>query len=83
MTSSEKEFMNTDPENLFRTDVTELGHFIHGMRAAYPNGENVMEHARQIEGVLENSPIATLIAYDFQIGSYISGAIANPETRMH
>lgn len=82
MTNAEKELMNTDPENLLRTDATELGRLIPGMRAAYANGQNVMEYARQTEGVLGNSPIATLIAYDLQAGSYIDGARANPEARV-
>jgi SAM-dependent methyltransferase len=82
MTNAKKEWMNTDPENLFRADVTELGRLIPGMRAAYTNGENVMEYARQTESVLGNSPIATLIAYDLQAGSYISGVRANPEARV-
>ncbi len=73
--------MNTDPENLFRADVTELGRLITGMRAAFTNGENVMEYARQTKGALGISPIATLIAYDLQAESYISGARANPEAR--
>jgi len=74
MTNAEKELMNTDPENLFRADVTELGRLIPGMRAAFTNGENVMEYARQRKDALGNSPIATLIAYDLQAESYISGA---------
>jgi SAM-dependent methyltransferase len=32
--------------------------------------------------MLGNSPIATLIAYDLQAGSYIDGARANPEARV-
>ncbi len=54
MINAKKELMNTDPENLFRADVTELGRLIPGMRAAYTNGENVMEYARQTESVLGN-----------------------------
>lgn len=82
MTNAENELMNTDSENLFGADVTELGRLMPGMRAAYTNGENVMEYARQTKGVLGNSPIATLIAYDLQAGAYISGARANPEARI-
>jgi SAM-dependent methyltransferase len=82
MTNAEKELMNTDPENLFRADVKELGRLIPGMRAAFTNGKNVMEYARQTKGALGNSPIATLIAYDLQAGAYISGARANPEARV-
>lgn len=75
--------MKIDRENLLRTDVTELGRFMLGMRAAYAQGGNAMEFARQTESTLGNSPIATLIAYDLQAGSYISGARANPEARLH
>ena len=74
--------MNTDPENLFRADVTELGRLIPGMSAAYTNVENVMEYTRQTDSVLGNSPIATLIAYDLQAGLYISGVRANTEARV-
>jgi SAM-dependent methyltransferase len=83
MINAEKELMNISPEKLIRTDVTELGRLIPGMRAAYANGENVMEYAQQTEGVLGNSPIATLIAYDLQAGAYIEGARSNPEYRAH
>ena len=82
MTNAEKELINTDSESLIRTDVTELGRLIPGMRAAFTKGENVMEYARQTKGMLGNSPIATLIAYDLQAGSYISGVRANPEDRV-
>ncbi len=82
MTNAVKELMNTDPESLFRTDVTELGRLMLGMRAAYAKGENVMEYARQTSNMLGNSPIATLIAYDLQAGSYIDGARANPAARV-
>lgn len=82
MSDAEKELMNTDPDNLLRTDVTELGRLMLGMRAAYARGENVMEYARQTTNVLANSPISTLIAYDLQAGAYIAGARANPEARI-
>lgn len=82
MSDAEKELMNTDPENLLRTDVTELGRLMLGMRAAYARGENAMEYARQTTGVLGNSSIPTLIAYDLQAGTYIAGARANPEGRV-
>lgn len=74
--------MKNDPDNQLRSDVTELGRLILGMRAAYARGENVMAYARQTAGALGNSPVATLIAYDLQVGTYIAGARANPEGRV-
>ncbi len=82
MTNAENDAMNIDFKNLSRADVTELGLLIPGMRATYTAGGNVMEYARQTAGVLGNSSIATLIAYDLQAGSYIVGARANPEDRV-
>lgn len=82
MSDAEKELMNTDPDNLLGTDVTELGRLMLGMRAAYARGENAMEYARQTASALGNSPITTLIAYDLQAGTYIAGARANPEGRV-
>lgn len=41
-----------------------------------------MEYARQYAGVLGNSPVSTLIAYDLQAGTYIAGAKANPAARL-
>ena len=79
---AEKELMNTDSDNLLRTDLTELGRLMDGMRAAYARGENAMEYARQTASGLGNSPIATLIAYDLQAGAYIAGAKANPDGRV-
>ena len=81
MSDTGKKSMNTEPDNLFRADVTELGRLMLGMRAAYARGENVMEYARQTASVLGNSPISTLIAYDLQAGTYIAGARANPDAR--
>lgn len=75
------ESMKYDLEDQLRTDVTELGRLILGMRAAYARGENVMEYARKTAGALGNSPVSTLIAYDLQAGTYIAGARANPEAR--
>jgi len=82
MSDTGKKSMNTEPDNLFRADVTELGRLMLGMRAAYARGENVMEYARQTASVLGNSPISTLIAYDLQAGTYIAGARANPDARL-
>ena len=82
MSDTGKKSMNTEPDNLFRADVTELGQLMLGMRAAYARGENVMEYARQTASALGNSPISTLIAYDLQAGTYIAGARANPEARL-
>lgn len=75
------ESMKYDFENQLRTDVTELGRLILGMRAAYARGENAMEYARKTAGALGNSAVSTLIAYDLQAGTYIAGARANPEAR--
>ncbi len=74
--------MNTDPYNLLPTDAPELASLMQGMRSAYSQGENAMEYARQTSSVLGNSPIATLIAYDLQAGSYIAEARGKPEVRM-
>ncbi len=75
------ELMKHDLEDQLRTDVTELGRLMLGMRAAYARGENAMEYARKTAGALGNSPASTLIAYDLQAGTYIAGARANPEAR--
>lgn len=66
------------PKYTLNSDVTELGRLILGMRAAYANKENVMAYARQTTGALQNSSVATLIAYDLQAGSYIAAARAKP-----
>jgi len=73
--------MDNGKDNLVRTNVTELGRLMVGMRAAYVRGENVMEYAQQNSSVQGNAPISTLIAYDLQAGSYIDGARANPKVR--
>ncbi len=75
------ESMKHDLEDQLRTDVTELGRLMLGMRAAYARGENAMEYARKTAGALGNSPASTLIAYDLQAGTYIAGARANPDAR--
>jgi len=41
-----------------------------------------LAYARQAAGVLGNSPVTTLIAYDLQAGTYVAGARANPEGRV-
>jgi len=74
--------MKIDSDNPFRSDVTELGRMILGMRAAYARGENAMAYARQAAGALGNSPVATLIAYDLQAGTYVADARANSEGRV-
>lgn len=68
-------------ENNLNNDVTELGQLIVGMKAAYARGENVMEYARQAAGGAGNSPLATLIAYDLQAGTYIAYAKKDPDAR--
>jgi SAM-dependent methyltransferase len=57
---------------------------IKGMRHAYAKGENAMAYAREtmdelLEGGGLNHPIATLVAYDLQAGSYVDKVRANPE----
>lgn len=74
--------MKTDPDNPLGSDAAELGRLILGMRAAYASGENAMTYARQTAGVLSNSPVSTLIAYDLQAGTYIAAARAEPEGRV-
>ena len=67
---------------MLQSDLTKLGHLMLGMRSAYEKGENVMEFARRNTGAIENSQIATMIAYDLQAGSYILGALENPQGRI-
>ena len=74
--------MKTEPDNQLRSDVTELGSLILGMRTAYARGENAMAYARQAAGTLANSPVTTLIAYDLQAGAYVADARADPEGRV-
>lgn len=74
--------MNTNFDNSFCSDATELRRLILGMRAAYAQGGNAMEYARQAAGTAGNSAIATLIAYDLQAGSYIAGVRANPQANL-
>jgi len=53
---------------------------IAGMRAAYARGENAMTYARDVLDQSENDPLATLISYDLQAGSYVEEAVRNPES---
>lgn len=64
--------------------VRAFGDLIRGMRTAYANGENAMNYARiALNADLnlphgDNLPLATLIAYDLQAGTYVARAKANP-----
>jgi ubiquinone/menaquinone biosynthesis C-methylase UbiE len=58
--------------------IPQLKTFIVNMRAAFARGENTMEYARRELGEAINLPVATLIAYDLQAGSYVDLARANP-----
>lgn len=64
-------------------DPTNLRMLLTGMRSAYSRGENAMQYARQHlgSGGSANLPLATLIAYDLQAGSYVKAARANPQYR--
>lgn len=64
--------MNPDSTKLLRD-------LILGMRAAYAGGGNAMARAREISGTAANSPLATLIAYDLQAGTYNELARRQPE----
>lgn len=70
--------MNTKSDKSLRSDAEELRLLITGMRDAYVRGENAMEYARKAGSAAGNSPVATLIAYDLQAGSYIAEAKSNP-----
>lgn len=70
-----------DTDNPLKTDATELGHFLVGMREAFASGGNAMEFARKHGFTQSNSAISALIAYDLQAGSYIDRARENPEDR--
>lgn len=74
--------MNTQTEKSLRSDAEELRLLITGMRDAYLRGENAMEYARQTGSATGNSPVATLIAYDLQAGSYIAEAKSNPSANL-
>jgi ubiquinone/menaquinone biosynthesis C-methylase UbiE len=51
------------------------------MRQAYKNNHNAMAVARELLEQSENLPIATLIAYDLQAGSYVTLAKQDPKSR--
>lgn len=59
-------------------EILQLKNFIINMRAAFDRGENAMEYARKESGKNINLPVATLIAYDLQAGSYVDLARSNP-----
>jgi len=62
-----------------KSEIPELQTLILGMRAAFDRGENAMEYARQVLDQGVNLPMATLIAYDLQAGSYVDYAKSNPD----
>lgn len=62
-----------------KSDKQELGRLILGMRAAYARGDNAMAWARANSALADNTLVSTLIAYDLQAGSYVAGALANPD----
>ncbi|CAL61306.1 putative S-adenosyl-L-methionine-dependent methyltransferase [Herminiimonas arsenicoxydans] len=70
--------MNTQSDKSLHSDAEELRLLITGMRDVYVRGENAMEYARQTGSAVGNSPVATLIAYDLQAGSYIAEVESNP-----
>lgn len=58
---------------------SKMGQIIIGMREAFARGDNMMSWHRSTTQSAENDPVATLIAYDLQSGSYVKNAIDNPE----
>ncbi|AUZ85998.1 hypothetical protein CDW43_05430 [Methylophaga nitratireducenticrescens] len=72
---------NLDSQNMSQRDITAMGKMIRGMRAAYANGENAMEYARNFINRSENLTISTLIAYDLQAGNYVDHARSHTEER--
>src|SRR3989338_2305616 len=62
-----------------KSDTHELGRLILGMRAAYARGDNAMAWARANYTLADNTLVSTLVAYDLQAGSYVAGALANPD----
>lgn len=61
------------------TETDQLGRVISHMRAAFASGGNAMKAARSFLGSEVNDPVATLVAYDLQAGSYIRLARENPD----
>jgi SAM-dependent methyltransferase len=67
-----------------KTTAKEIAEIIIGMREAYSKGGNAMKWCRDYFRTTHktedgNNLLATLVAYDLQAGSYISGARAHPE----
>jgi hypothetical protein len=63
----------------------QLNNLIRAMRAAFAEGRNAMQQARDMlsaeQGSSKNHVLATLIAYDLQAGSYVEGARRDPEAK--
>lgn len=57
-----------------KSEVTELGRLILGMKAAYARGANAMAWARDNSTQAENTLLSTLVAYDLQAGTYVESA---------
>lgn len=64
--------------SLTNSDAAHLRELIPGMRAALARGENMMAYARHLSGSAVNLPVATLVAYDLQAGSYAAAARRDP-----
>ncbi len=67
-----------------KLNTRQIAEIILGMREAYAKGENAMEWCRDYfrradESLEGNDLLATLVAYDLQAGSYVSGARADRE----
>jgi ubiquinone/menaquinone biosynthesis C-methylase UbiE len=60
-----------------QTDVKKLRAIIRAMQDAYAQGKNAMAAARSILGQKSNDPMATLIAYDLQAGTYTAAKRRN------
>jgi hypothetical protein len=63
--SSRKDIIAADFE------LNESRELIHAMHRAYQEGRNAMEEARRILGTDNLPPLAILVAYDLQAGSYV------------
>lgn len=61
------------------SDDVAIGPVVRAMRDAYHRGGNSMEAARAMLGHDANVPLAVLVAYDLQAGTYASSARAHPE----
>ncbi|WP_218104326.1 hypothetical protein, partial [Methylophaga muralis] len=73
--------MNNKNDPNLRSDITDIGELILGMRDAYAKGLNAMEFARLNNQKENNSTLASLIAYDLQAGSYVAWNNAHPEVQ--